>query len=128
MSAGLVVALCLASSAGSARVEADHFELRWIHSIEKTQWTEQWRVLPGELLLQSATVETSGAGMDIPEGAVLVNGQYRYAVNTHLPSVTLSHSPFAAQATLCMGERTAAYRYSEAFVVRGKVSRFPESI
>jgi hypothetical protein len=111
------LALCLSSigatgTAVTAQIPLDGktqtFSIAWMHSIEKTQWTEQWMAIGHSasnthphLRLLRARIETSGAGMEIPEGAVLRHGGYDYEVQKDLPSVTLSHSPFTAQATLC---------------------------
>ena len=80
------------------------FTIQWMHSIEKTQWTEHWQVRAKpqpHLYLRDARIETSGAGMDIPDNAVWRDGGYTYDVQQTLTEVTLSHSPFTAQATLC---------------------------
>ena len=100
-----LAALCLSSGALTATVPTTAFELQWVHSIEKTQWLEHWELTPHMLTLVSASIATSGAGMDIPDNAVLVNGVYEYPVNLQLKSVTLSHSPYTAQATLCINKQ-----------------------
>lgn len=96
-----LAALCISSGTLQATVTTATFELQWMHSIEKTQWLEHWEVTPQTLTLVRASIATSGAGMDIPDNAVLVNGVYEYPVNVQLKGVTLSHSPYTAQATLC---------------------------
>ena len=111
------LALCLTSFGSqdaplSAQITFDHeartFSLEWTHSIEKTQWFEHWEVVAApqpHLRLLRARIEASGAGMEIPDNAIFRNGGYEYPVNQDLPSVTLSHSPFTAQAELCVGKR-----------------------
>ena len=111
------LALCLTSFGSqdaplSAQITFDHeartFSLEWTHSIEKTQWFEHWEVVAApqpHLRLLRARIEASGAGMEIPDNAIFRNGGYEYPVNQDLPSVTLSHSPFTAQAALCVGKR-----------------------
>ena len=110
------LALCLNSmGAGGAPIQSvapldatsPAFTLTWMHSIEKTQWQEYWQVVTRpkpHLRLVSARIETSGAGMEIPDNAVWRNGGYDYTVNQDLDSVTLSHSPFTQQAQLCVGQ------------------------
>ena len=100
-----LAALCISSGVLSAVVPTTAFGLQWMHSIEKTQWFEQWAVTPHMLVLERARVATSGAGMDIPDNAVLVDGMYRYDVNLEIQRVTLSHSPYTAQATLYIEQR-----------------------
>lgn len=111
------LALCLTSVGPqdvplSAHIPFAHkaraFSLEWTHSIEKTQWLEHWEVVAApqpHLRLLRARIEASGAGMEIPDNAVFRNGGYEYPVDQDLSSVTLSHSPFTAQAKLCVGER-----------------------
>ncbi len=111
------LALCLTSFGSqdaplSAQITFDHeartFSLEWTHSIEKTQWFEHWEVVAApqpHLRLLRARIEASGAGMEIPDNAIFRNGGYEYPVNQDLSSVTLSHSPFTAQAALCLGKR-----------------------
>ena len=121
MALGLVtagaLALCLTSvslqdTPLNASIPVDpkdrNFSLEWIHSIEKTQWLEHWEVVAApqpHLRLLRARIEASGAGMEIPNNAVFRNGGYEYPVDQDLSSVTLSHSPFTAQAKLCVGAR-----------------------
>jgi hypothetical protein len=121
MAIGLVtagaLALCLTSvslqdTPLNASIPVDpkdrNFSLEWIHSIEKTQWLEHWEVVAApqpHLRLLRARIEASGAGMEIPNNAVFRNGGYEYPVDQDLSSVTLSHSPFTAQAKLCVGAR-----------------------
>lgn len=99
--AAALAAVCLSSGALTTSIPTTAFELRWMHSIEKTQWHEYWRVTPTALTLTHARIATSGAGMEIPDNAVWVNGAYEYPVDLQLSSLTLSHSPFTAQATIC---------------------------
>ena len=63
------MSLCLAAGAKFAKVVATTFTLIWTHSIEKTRWEEVWRVEPGGLVLQSARIKGSGAGMEPPPHA-----------------------------------------------------------
>lgn len=57
---------------------ASTFTLAWTHSIEKTQWEEDWRVSPAGLELVQARVKGSGAGMEPPDGAVLDQGWWTW--------------------------------------------------
>lgn len=47
------------------------FTLSWTHSVERTGWSETYRVEPAGLHLVEARVMGSGAGMDPGEGATL---------------------------------------------------------
>lgn len=63
---------------GKAVMLAAAFTLSWTHSVERTRWEEDWRLTPAGLELVEARVEATGAGMEIPEGAVLEDGMWRY--------------------------------------------------
>jgi hypothetical protein len=66
--------LCLALGAAIAVLGADMAELRWTHSVQKTEWRETWRATPAGLQLELAAVQGSGAGMEPGDGATLENG------------------------------------------------------
>lgn len=66
--------LCLALGAAVVALGADMAELRWTHSVQKTEWREVWRATPEGLRLEHAAVQGSGAGMEPGENAVLENG------------------------------------------------------
>ena len=46
------------------------FTLSWTHSVEKTRWEEDWSVGRGMLAIESARIESMGAGMETPPDAV----------------------------------------------------------
>ncbi len=66
-SAGLVKALQLAA-----------FTLVWTHSVEKIDWQEDWRVTAEGLQIVAARVKGTGAGMEPPPEARLVDGWWRW--------------------------------------------------
>lgn len=70
--------LCLATGAATLALALSSFTLSWTHSVERTEWRESWAVERGALVLREAAVRGSGAGMDIPAGAVLRNGFWFY--------------------------------------------------
>ncbi len=95
-------ALCLAAGAAKARLAIAAFTLVWSHSVEKIPWTEHWRIEKGQLVLVDASVEGSGAGMTVPDGAVFANGKWHYHPHLPpLPSLTLARSGATADWTLC---------------------------
>jgi len=86
-----------------AFVPAVAFTLGWTHSIEKTRWEEDWRVVDDGLMLVEARIEGSGAGMEPPDGAVLRDGVWHYAPHPGLhDSVSLAVSPFAQPYRFCV--------------------------
>ena len=72
------LALCIIASGKTTVLAASAFTLAWTHSVEKTRWEEDWRVTPAGLVLVAARVEGTGAGMEIPDGAVLEGGVWTY--------------------------------------------------
>ncbi len=73
--------VCLALAQAQAVVAVlptDVFTLLWTHSVERTEWREEWRIDDGRLRVVAATVAGSGAGMEPPPGAVLVDNAWHY--------------------------------------------------
>ena len=66
--------LCIASAGKTAFVAATAFSLSWVHSVEKTEWRENWLVRDHALVLSEARVKGSGAGMDPGPDARLEDG------------------------------------------------------
>lgn len=71
---------------------ADAFTLAWTHSVEKTEWQEDWQVRAGALVLVEARVRGSGAGMEPPEGSVWRDGWWAYRRDLAVPSLHLAVS------------------------------------
>lgn len=94
----LALALALpAQPAGQAGIAAQaepapHFTLAWTHSVERTEWQEDWRVQAGELVLAQARVRGSGAGMEPPDGAVLRDGWWVYGSALRVTALHLAVS------------------------------------
>ena len=70
--------LCLATAGVVTTLAASSFTLSWTHSVEKTQWRETWAVLDTSLWPIQASVEGAGAGIDLPSGAVWMDGRWTY--------------------------------------------------
>lgn len=70
--------VCLILAGRATVVAASAFTLAWTHSVEKTRWEEDWRLTPAGLELVAARVKGSGAGMEVPDGAVLADGAWSY--------------------------------------------------
>ena len=70
--------LCLAMAGAVTTLAATSFTLGWTHSVEHTQWQESWRVAGDRLVLVSASVEGSGAGIDLPDNAIWTDGKWRF--------------------------------------------------
>lgn len=73
--------VCLVLAGKSVLVAASAFTLAWTHSVQKTRWEEDWRLSDAGLELVEARIEGSGAGMEVPDGAVREGGVWRYRPN-----------------------------------------------
>lgn len=71
--------VCLFTAGKAITVATSLFTLSWTHSVEKVRWEEDWRLTPAGLEIVEARVRGSGAGMEIPDGAVLKDGVWSYS-------------------------------------------------
>lgn len=83
---------CLMVGAMAVALSGPAFTLSWTHSVEKTVWAEDWRIVPDGLMLGTARVKGSGAGMEPGEGAVLLDGWWVWHPETRVPSLRLAAS------------------------------------
>lgn len=89
----MAASLCIIAAGKATVIATGLFTLSWEHSVEKTRWEEDWRVTPAGLDLLEARVRGSGAGMEPPEGALLVDGWWVYAPSLRgLPDLVLAAS------------------------------------
>ena len=96
------LSLCLASAGIVKALSVATFTLVWTHSIEKVDWQEDWRVTPDGLLMTQARVKGSGAGMEPPPEARLVDGWFQWQPNAKpMPQVVLGNSGAAGEWRLC---------------------------
>lgn len=97
-------------AASTLQWSVNAFSLNWVHSVEKVAWQESWRVEPQGLVLESARIKGSGAGMEPAEDAVLKNGWWEW--HPHLPplpeivlansNATVSHWQLCAEGKACV--------------------------
>ena len=99
---GSGLSLCLASAGLVKALSIAAFTLVWTHSIEKVDWQEDWRVTPQGLVLTQARVKGSGAGMEPPPEARLVDGWFQWQPKrAAMPEVVLGNSGAADEWRLC---------------------------
>jgi hypothetical protein len=102
------MSLCLAAAGTVLSIAATDFTLSWMHSVEKTEWRETWRVAEAGLVLEEAAVRGSGAGMEPPPGARLVEGFYRWNPDAApVPEVVLRRARQVGDWRLCANGRCA---------------------
>ena len=96
-------ALCIAAAGVVlARFAVAGFTLAWTHSVEKIPWEEDWRVEPAGLRIVAARVRGTGAGMEPPPEARLIDGWWRWTPRVApLSSVVLRRSGATADWRLC---------------------------
>jgi hypothetical protein len=96
------LSLCLASAGVVKTLSIAAFTLAWTHSIEKIDWQEDWRITPQGLQLVQARVKGSGAGMEPPGDARLVDGWFQWQPKrAPMPEVVLGNSGVAGEWRLC---------------------------
>jgi hypothetical protein len=96
------LSLCLASAGVVKTLSVAAFTLVWTHSIEKVDWQEDWHIAPDGLELVQARVKGSGAGMEPPLGARLVDGWFQWQPKrAPMPEVLLANSGAAGEWRLC---------------------------
>jgi hypothetical protein len=99
---GSRVSLCLASAGVVKALSVAAFSLMWTHSVEKVDWQEDWRVTPRGLELVQARVKGSGAGMEPPPEARLIDGWFQWRpARAPMPEVVLGNSGSAGEWRLC---------------------------
>jgi hypothetical protein len=98
---GAGLSLCLASAGGIKALAVAAFTLAWTHSVEKVEWQEDWRITAKGLELVEARVKGSGAGMEPPPEARLVDGWFQWQPKRILPELVLGNSGAAGEWRLC---------------------------
>lgn len=87
--------LCLALGAAVVALHTSAVDLRWTHSVQKTEWREHWDLTKAGLVVEQAAVQSSGAGMDPGPDAVFRNGFWVWKPRLPpQPQLTLTRSPF----------------------------------
>ena len=87
------MSLCILGGAKPLVLAIAAFTLTWEHSVERTAWSESWRVGADALALTEARVKGSGAGMDPGPGARLEDGWWTWTPSTPpVPRLALAAS------------------------------------
>jgi hypothetical protein len=95
-------ALCLMAGGKTIALALEAFTLVWTHSVEKTEWREEWKIIGDRLVIESAFIQGSGAGMEPPAGAIPIHGGWQYHPSREpLESLSLSRSEFSPDYQIC---------------------------
>ncbi len=73
------MSLCILAGTKITTFAVSFFTLTWFHSVEKTEWQEDWKIINSKLKIVEARIKGSGAGMEPPENSKLVKGWYVYS-------------------------------------------------
>ena len=95
---------CIALVAGAALVvlPIPEVTLSWTHTVEKSDWEEDYFASAGSVVLIEARIEAIGAGMEPPSSAVREGRWWRYRPSLPpIPAVKLANSTFAGGYSLC---------------------------
>ena len=99
------MALCLMGAGLTVHLAVASFTLGWTHTIERVPWEEDWRVEPQALVLIQSRIKGSGAGMEPPPQARLVDGWYAWAPdNPSRVEIVLRRAAGVADWRLCAPE------------------------
>lgn len=101
------MSLCVLVGGKAAVLAASAFTLAWTHSVQKTAWEEDWLATPAGLTIVEARIKGSGAGMEPPDGAVLMDGWWVYAPAVPaVPRLVLAASDAAPSGwSICAGRQ-----------------------
>lgn len=105
-----MIGLCLGlAGVVWAQLPLSGFTLAWNHTIEKIRWEEDYRVTEQGLVLGEARVRGNGAGMEVPDDAVLEHGSWHYRRQMRpLQPLKLGRTPEAGDYQLCVEDRCQA--------------------
>ncbi|MDI7741425.1 DUF1850 domain-containing protein [Lysinibacillus fusiformis] len=74
-------------------INSDHFELSWIHSVEKEEWIETYKQQDDQILLTETKFKTFGAGVPSESNKVsLDNGFVKMEINQQFEELNLTVS------------------------------------
>ena len=100
------MSVCFIAGAVTKTLQVTAFTLVWTHSVQKTDWQEDWRVMADGLALVEARIKGSGAGVDPPAEARLIDGWWRWhPMPTPRKDVILGHSGAVGDWRICTGSR-----------------------
>lgn len=96
------MSVCFIAGAVTKALRVTAFTLVWTHSVERTDWQEDWRVSQDGLTLVEARIKGSGAGIDPPPDARLIDGWWRWnPAPVNRSEVVLGHSGAVGDWRIC---------------------------
>ena len=97
------MSVCFIAGPIAKALQVSMFTLAWTHSVEKTEWQEDWRNSADGLALVEVRIKGSGAGVDPPAGARLVDGWWQWTPSAaRHDEVVLANSDAAGDWRICI--------------------------
>ncbi|HXV23312.1 MAG TPA: DUF1850 domain-containing protein [Alphaproteobacteria bacterium] len=85
--------LCLTAAGLALSLPITAFTLAWEHTVERTEWQEDYRISSAGLILSEARIRGHGAGMEPGENARLEGGWWRWRPDrAPVPELILARS------------------------------------
>ena len=102
---------CLTAGAMVATLAVQGFTLSWVHSVQRSEIQEDYRLDGDRLVLDEARIKESGAGFDPPPGAVLDNGWWHWRPGTLHDGLTLAQSSAPGEWRICLEQSCQPLSY-----------------
>jgi len=84
---------CLIAAGATVRLGTVALTLGWTHSVEKTRWEEDYRIMPAGIVVTQDRIQGTGAGMEPPPDAKFDGTWWRYDPHTPpQPKIVLRRS------------------------------------
>lgn len=101
---------CVVAGGIVKALQVASFTLAWTHSVQKTEWQEDWIATPRGLEIVEARIKGSGAGMDPPPEATRIDGWWQWKPERKLlPELTLANSSVVAAWKICVNGRCRTF-------------------
>jgi hypothetical protein len=92
------------------------FDLSWIHSVEKEEWIEHYIIKSNELLLESTSFKTFGAGVPSDgENVELKNGYVVMTIEQPYEQLNLTISEYVNTTIHLAQQEMKLYKYGEPY-------------
>jgi hypothetical protein len=120
------MSICFIAGGIAKALQVTAFTLAWTHSVQKTEWQEDWQVSAAGLALVEARIKSSGAGVDPPPDARLVDGWWRWQpAPVSRSEVVLAHSGAAGDWRICVEGACIPLQQTIAIEAAGPVTMRP---
>lgn len=99
-------------------LKSDHFDLSWIHSVEKEEWIETYSQQDTQMLLTETKFKTFGAGVPSQANKVsLENGYVKMEINQLFQELNLTVSSNVKTTIICDQKIIPLYKYTDDYTM-----------